>query len=178
MPRRVGFAAHRLSLEEIAEHREVLLEALDVYFQAQNHPFLSRFVGYSDREVADERRKRLYEVEVASAFSVMAVLEAAFRIDYLQRSYRRMKDAISRDFRELHKQKGPRASLEDDIFEVWRAHIRPQGLIGDLRSAFNFRHWVAHGRYWQPKLGRAYDFDTVYALAETVLTDFPLKSAP
>jgi hypothetical protein len=47
-------------------------------------------------------------------------------------------------------------------------------LIGDLRGAFNFRHWLAHGRYWEPKLGRNYDFVTVYGLAASVLSSFPL----
>ena len=47
-------------------------------------------------------------------------------------------------------------------------------LIGDLRGAFRFRHWLAHGRYWNPKLGQKYDFVSVYSLAANVLGDFPL----
>jgi len=40
--------------------------------------------------------------------------------------------------------------------------MRP--LISELRSVFKFRHWLAHGRFWQ--IGRKYDFQTLYLLAD------------
>jgi hypothetical protein len=175
MPRRVGFSDRHLSLEEIAQHHKDLEQALRLYFREGHDLFAQRFFGYAASELAAELSERLYEIEVASAFSVMAALEAAFRIDYLLRNYEKRKDPVSRDLRALHKRKGTNASLEDDIFRVWSAHISPPSIIGDLRGAFNFRHWLAHGRYWQPKLGRAYDFATIYALAEAVLNGFPLE---
>jgi len=48
-------------------------------------------------------------------------------------------------------------------------------MIGELRGAFKFRHWLAHGSYWPPKLGRRYDFTFVYSLADDVLNAFPLQ---
>jgi len=45
-------------------------------------------------------------------------------------------------------------------------------LIGELKGAFRFRHWLAHGRYFQP--GRKYDYRGLYVLAINVLTNFPL----
>ena len=41
-------------------------------------------------------------------------------------------------------------------------------LVGDIRSAFGYRHWLAHGRYCVAKLGRQYDFASVYNLAREV----------
>jgi len=38
-------------------------------------------------------------------------------------------------------------------------------LINALQGAFKYRHWLAHGRYWVPKYGQKYDFDSVYVLA-------------
>ena len=32
-------------------------------------------------------------------------------------------------------------------------------------TAFKYRHWLAHGRYWEPKLGRIYDYYSLYDLA-------------
>ena len=47
-------------------------------------------------------------------------------------------------------------------------------LIGDLRRvAFNFRNWLAHGRYLV-RDGQKYDYATIYALAATTLNSFPL----
>jgi hypothetical protein len=48
-------------------------------------------------------------------------------------------------------------------------------LIGELRSAFKFRNWLAHGRYWTPKLGRNYDFESLYLLADAVFSPLPLR---
>jgi hypothetical protein len=44
-----------------------------------------------------------------------------------------------------------------------------------LKAAFLYRHWLAHGRYWKPKLGRVHDFDSLYLLAQTVMARLPLK---
>jgi hypothetical protein len=48
-----------------------------------------------------------------------------------------------------------------------------RSLIGELRGAFRFRHWLAHGRYWTPKLGRRYNYEDVYALADETFKSFP-----
>jgi hypothetical protein len=111
---------------------------------------------------------------MASALTILSALEAAFRIDYLQRCYLRQKDPLSRAFRDLHRRKQTRVRLETEIFDIWKEYTDVEAkLISDLRGAFNFRHWLAHGRYWEPKLGRKYDFVTVYALAAIVLSSFP-----
>ena len=47
--------------------------------------------------------------------SLLAAVEAAFRIDYLQRCYQRKKDGVSRQFWEIYKEKETRASLEDEL---------------------------------------------------------------
>ena len=177
MARRVRFSGRRLSLEGIARHHRDLQEALRLYYRPGHDGFESRFLGYSAADIARDLAACLGEVDVASSFSVIAMLEAAFRIDYLQRNYQKRRDPISRDFRKLHKGRGSKASLEDEILDVWRAHTRQRRLIGDLRGALNFRHWVAHGRYWQPKLGRAYDFATIHVLAEAALAAFQLENA-
>jgi hypothetical protein len=65
--------------------------------------------------------------------------------------------------------------LDEDIFEAWRQnHPDSQKVIGELRGAFLLRDWFAHGRYWEPKLGRKYDFDYVYTLADVVFDNLSL----
>jgi len=67
-------------------------------------------------------------------------------------------------------------SLEDDILEMWKTYSTVSArIIGDLRGAFRFRHWVAHGRYWVPKFGQNYDFGAIYTLADEVFLTFPLE---
>jgi hypothetical protein len=89
-----------------------------------------------------------------------------------------MKDDLSRAFRLIWRSRKKRVSLDEDILEAWKKHSSAsKQLIGELRGAFNFRHWLAHGRYWVPKFGRRYDFIFVYSLADDVLSAFPLENA-
>jgi hypothetical protein len=176
MASRVGFSGQQRSLREIALHHKDLEAALRAYFSMASQRSPGRFLGYTPHELSDELAERLVEIDIASSLAVLATVEAEFRVDYLQRCYRRKKDDLSRSFRKLYARKAARASLEDDIFGLWKSHEPDTSrLIGDLRGAFHFRHWLAHGRYWVPKLGRKYDYVGVYTLALDVLGTFPLE---
>ena len=71
---------------------------------------------------------------------------------------------------------GNRASLEDEILEAWRDHADgARQVVSELRGAFKYRHWLAHGRYWVPKLGRKFDYHGIHLLAQTVFDSFPFE---
>jgi hypothetical protein len=163
------------ALEELAEYHNDIVFALKVHFGQLLSSLASDF---RQRDlVASTLTERLDETDRRSAFFILAAVEAAFRIDYQIRCQTKMKDDLSRTFRNKWKSKEARVSLDEDIFEAWRNYSTGSGrLISELRSAFNFRHWVAHGSYWTPKLGRTkYDFLSVYNLADDVLSAFPLQ---
>jgi hypothetical protein len=115
------------------------------------------------------------ETDRRSSLAVLVLIEAAFRVDYRYRCENRLKDPLSRAFRDKYKRRQERVSLEEELFDAWSEHEPgAHALIGDLRGAFRFRHWLAHGCYWVPKLGRKYDFDHLYRLADAVFSAFPL----
>ena len=144
-------------------------EAIHLYYTATSPGFDVRFAYYTEDEVLAERDERLYEAGAASAMTVLASIEASFRVDYLRRCYAKYRDRLSRALYTLYQDKGPRVSLSEDLLEVWKDHgAVPARLVGDIRSAFGYRDWLAHGRYWVPKLGRQYDFASVYNLARDV----------
>jgi hypothetical protein len=173
MASRTTFSGLHIGLPEIAEHHQDLESSLRLYFSAASPTFAVRFFGHSNTEVAEVLGERIDEAELTSTLAVLASLEAAFRIDYLQRCYQRGKDPVSRAFREIYKEKQQRASLDRDIFETWRNNASvPRSIFRELHDAFNFRHWLAHGRYWTPKSPR-FDFNDVFTLAEIVLRNFP-----
>ena len=153
------------ALADIAEYHNDVVSSLKLYFSFGRRP----------DEVAPELTDRLEETDLRSSFVVLARLEAAFRVDYEYRCQKKMKDDLSRAFRTIYKSRKTRVSLEEDIFETWKQNSTGSSqLIGELRGAFKFRHWLAHGQYWRPKLGRKYDFSYVYLLAENVLNALPL----
>ena len=139
--------------------------SLKLYFSSNSKTYEERFMAYSTEELASELRERINELSHTSCLSLLSTLEATFRIDYLQRNYTKTKDPLSRSLRVLFNQKENRASLESDILEIWKEHVsgaEASQLIKDLKGALKYRHWLAHGRYWQPRLGRPnYDYDSI-----------------
>ena len=171
---RVTFSKRNVNISDFALHHSDMEESLRLYFSPSAPTFDVRFFGDTIAEVNARLEQRLTEVDMTSALTVLSALEAVFRVDYLQRCYRREKDPLSRAFRDLHRKRQQRANLETEIFDIWKEYtdVEPK-LISDFRGAFNFRHWLAHGRYWEPKLGRKYDFVTIYGLAANALSSFP-----
>jgi hypothetical protein len=170
---KVSFSGENLGLDEIANHHNDITDALSLFFSSASPAFLSRFAGWSNPEVHAELERRKAELDLNSTMNLLASIEAAFRVDYLQRCYQKKKDSLSYNFRDIYKEKGSRASLEDDILGAWKVH-RPDcaQIVGALRGAFKFRHWMAHGRYWKPKLGQNYDFTSVYELSLATFSNF------
>ncbi len=174
MGNRVSLSGENLGLDEIANHHMDVNDSLRNYFSVASPSYRQRFAGYAHQEVVDELAIRVLENEKSSILTMLSALEAVFRIDYLQRCDRKQKDKLSRVFRDLHKKKGSRVGLEDEILGAWKDNTSvPAVLIGDIRGAFKYRHWLAHGRYWTPKLGQKYDYDSIYFLANEVQRTFP-----
>jgi hypothetical protein len=165
------------AIEAIAEYHNDVDRSLRLYFSEASPSFSTQFFGFRPEEIQIELAARLEETDQRSAFFVLTTLEAAFRVDYECRCRKKMKDRLSRGFRTIYKDQGTRVNLEQDIFEAWSENAPGlRQLVGELRGAFRFRHWLAHGSYWVPKLGRRkYDFNFVYALADDVLNTFPLQ---
>jgi hypothetical protein len=151
MPKRVTLAQQAISILDVATYHQDADSALRLFFTGANPNFALRFVGKPPSEIDVELADRLNETDLRSSLAILTRLEAAFRIDYLQRCQKRKRDPVSRAFRALYKEQGRNVRLEDDIFVTWRKeHLQTGPLIGELVGAFKFRHWLAHGSYWQP----------------------------
>lgn len=173
--KRVGFSRQHLELDEIGRHHLDVETSIRTYFVFGNIRSAARFAGYTSEEIRWEMNSLLEEQDRAASMNLLAALEAAFRVDFLQRCYRRRKDPVSREFRELYALKGIYVSLEEDIFQVWKRRSSVSSIvISHLKGAFKYRHWLAHGRYWVPKFGR-YDYHAIYALAEAIFDSFPFE---
>lgn len=177
MAKKVSFSNQHQEMSQIENHRTDVTVATKEYFRPRTGEYPERFLGYSITELKFELNLRLNEIDITSSLNLLSAIEAAFRIDYLQRCYMRKKDPLSRTFREIHKLKGSKASLEDDILDSWKQNTTAlKEILGHLKGAIKFRHWIAHGRYWEPKLGRTkYDYQSVYQLAQLVFLNFPFE---
>ena len=166
MPRRVSLSGQNLSLSDIKDYYDDSKSALTLYFSLHSFDYNYRFVHYNINEIEQELQARLDELDRLTSFSILSSLEASLRMDYLTRCNQKKKDALSRKMRRIYQIRGSRPSLEDDILRLWKETFPEyKGFISEVITAFKYRHWLAHGRYWEPKLGRIYDYYSLYELA-------------
>lgn len=174
MAKKFSFSEQNLSIDEIAYYKQDLEKAIRFYYN--NYVGNKKFLNYSNNEINEEMRLRLKELEFNAVFMLLSSIEAYFLVDYQIRVEKRLKDKLSREFRSIQKNKQTRVSLEDDILCAWQKHfVGAKEIILRYKSALRFRHWLAHGRYWKPKLGQNYDFDSIYILADTMVKKLQLK---
>lgn len=164
MANRVSFSYEELTLADISAYFENVQAGLFGLFSKQS---IAPHQHYSQNIYDEVLEKSLTELDVSSSFLVLSSLEATIRLDYLRRVYDRRRDSLSRAMRLLHRRKENHARLEGDLIRLWRQETdMSKALLGELAGAFRYRHWLAHGRYWKPKLGRKYDYLSVFGLAQ------------
>lgn len=163
-------------LVDISHHHLTAEASLRLYYSQTNPSYQIAFAGYRPTEVAAELRERIVETEARSILVIIARLEAAFRTDYLSRAKSKAADPLTIDLRRLYKRRRGRARLDEDILEVWRDHLGPAGraVVSKLRGMLHYRHWLAHGRYWQ--LGTKHAYNDVFLVADAILTGFGLQA--
>ena len=168
---KVAFSSAHSSLSEIAGYysdSEYALEAF--YFEL--HPG-DRFLGYSKEELQEELKERKQVLDRMCSLDLLAAIEARLRIDYLMRCQKKYKDALSREFRRIYKEKENKASLVGDILKHWkRLHPVHKARLDNFQKVLDYRNWLAHGRYWQPNRSPhifKYDYLEVYMLTKDIL---------
>ena len=166
MANKVSFSNQELSFKDIQNYHSTLTKALLEFYKSATDVC---FVGYTSTEMRQELEGRLSELDKSSCLSLFASIEALLRINYLQRCEQKRKDTISRKMREIYLSKANKASLEDDILEIWKQEPCLTSIASQIKAAFKYRHWLAHGRYWTPKFGRKYDFDYLYTLGSEIV---------
>ena len=137
--------------------REAILETRPGVSEGLTDP---RLAGTAPGEILKHFDLVLGEVDHQVCLSLIAAAEAAIRVDFFDRVYNRKKDPASRHLRQLPSAKNGRRSRRvrlGDILAVW-ASERPTSKrpIARFRGALRYRDWLAHGRYWVPKLSMPY----------------------
>ena len=161
-------SGQHLGIADIVSHYTDCRSALRSYFsKPAEDP--ERFATLSKGEISQDLITRLEELELTQSLVVLAAIEAMFRVDFEKRCSGRKRLPLVSEFRQLRRTKSRRISFDEDILELWKAHgLLASTLVGDIRSAMNLRHWLAHGRYWTAKLGRRYDFDSLVDLMDAL----------
>ena len=131
----------------------------------------SPFDGKTLSEVDAYFNSVLEEVDHHVCLSLIASAESAIIVDFRRRIADRKKDVVSRSFIELFKLKDRdvrKVKFDDDILQTWASQSRGcKKAIGEFRGALNYRHWLAHGRYWE--CDSSYHPETVMKIIQEML---------
>ena len=159
----------QVSLEDVWDHYELTRDSLVRRKESIKQNLLTgrgstepRFLGMSLDDIDEFFNNELNEIDHRTCLFLIAAAEAVLVVDFLNRVGGRKKDTISKNFRNIFKnecEKNPKnVRLDKHILYIWRDRDgKTKSLIGDFRGALNYRHWLAHGRHWTPKLGQYYD---------------------
>ncbi len=174
--------ARILSIAEILDNREIFKKSISYYInnnindveidilKSIEDGVIDLFQISNDIEIDKNKqlltkykKNKINELDTLISFSLMATFEAYLRRDYLVRGqFTTTHDTLSSEIVKLYNTKEERAKLEDEILFIWCTHAPSNGikiLSNELIRLFKYRHWIAHGRYWPPKLARQdYDF--------------------
>lgn len=180
---KVAFSNEHSSIEDVEEYYVDSAASLNGYFNFSTAivSFSARFVGYSRADFDAELKSRKDTLDRMCSFEILAAIEARFRVDYLTRCQEKKKDELSRKLREIYKIRANKAKLVDDILVAWR-EVFPEHKtrLDKLQRALDFRHWIAHGRYWQSKTSPhiyRYDYLGVYLLAADLFSNLNLHDS-
>jgi hypothetical protein len=103
--------------------------------------------------------------------NLLSATEAALRVDFWNRVHDKQRDKLSRVFRQLVKKFDERIALEDHLLDAWMdCQPDTKSRAGDFIGALKLRNWLAHGRYWTPKLARqSYSPGDVFDICDGLL---------
>ncbi|WP_236191684.1 hypothetical protein [Pseudomonas pharyngis] len=175
--KRIDFNPSGLNLDliDIAHHFELMNSAMASYYNDNGASFLTRYTFSTPQQIELEYKDARREFEVTVCLTILAALEASFRLDYLVRVDRKLKDELSRAFIKIYRRNKNRVGFED-LLDAWKRHAPSStDYVRELKGALAFRNWMAHGRYWVPQLARTHGYTDIYRLAYNIFDNFPFE---
>jgi len=187
--RRVAVSSNRSTVPEVWRHYQAMHAAIARSADAARRSLTNgtapddlELLGKSTEEANSYFESLFDETDKQACLFLIAAAEAAIRVDFLIRVHERRKDHVSRAFRGICSSMGAHGSrmrirLEDDILDTWAAEIpQTRTCIVAFKAALRYRNWLAHGRYWVPKLGQEYDPSGLVQIISEVLNRMGVKN--
>lgn len=174
--RRVSFSGDEKSIDSILSwYEDQRIAILDyrnkINLNLTNPEVLKadKFIGLTNDDINEYFQSSIDELEHLVCFDLISATEAKLRLDFLSKVYNKDKSSIAIKFRELEKIYPNKISLENHIIDTWKAYKEAEKKrFSEFIGLLNYRHWLAHGRYWKPKLGQTYNPDNTYQIVENI----------
>lgn len=179
----VDFWENKPTVEGIDNYYSQTLALIEKRFSTtENQDYNTEFAEYTESEVLEMHKQQIIELSIESSLILLAYIESMFRTDLVKRlENRKLRDNLSKYFKSQHNpsRKVYQIGL-DVIFEGWKFHYgnitNPmRDIINTLPQYFDYRNWVAHGRYWRFKESnyeRKYSYNSIKMLLDRINVEF------
>lgn len=184
----IKFNIDKPTPEKIWDVYDHYKRSLDYYFDpSQNVDFKEEFAGLSNEEIDEQKRSLLDELSLRSSFYLLTYIETLFRTDFILRIESNKKgytDILTKEYKKIYKPTDRlySYSLKDVIFKNWKRYINGKqyskemrDILNTLPQYFDFRNWIAHGRYWvfkEPNYKQKYNYDQIRIVLSQIETYF------
>lgn len=174
--RKVSFSGDEKSIDSILSwYEDQRIAILDYRNKINSNltnpeaPKADKFIGLTNDDINEYFQRSIEELEHLVCFDLISATEAKLRLDFLSKVYNKDKSLLAIKFRELNKIHANKISLENHIINSWKENKDfEKKRFSEFIGLLNYRHWLAHGRYWTPKFGRTYNPDNTYQLVESI----------
>ena len=158
----IQFSDNVLTPEEIEHYYRDMEKSIEMRFnKEQNANYVGDFLGYTDEEIISSKKELLQELSIEASFFLLAYIESLFRKDFILRinaGRKKYRDNITKEYKSIYdpNKRVYSYSLVDVIFSTWKQYVSPnskelEDVLRTLPQYYDFRNWIAHGRYWVPK---------------------------
>lgn len=174
------------TLDEIREWRNDVVDALVCQRASVQRSIRTgsvgwhRFVGMTESDLDAWYDAQRRELDRLTVLNLVASAEATVKVDFFRRVGQRLKDPLSRAYRNWHATLSAKRQLRPDfddgeILDVLKkAHVMDNNIVGQYRECLRARHWLGHGRYWaKPVEVDQLDPDDVFDRATAFLRAIP-----
>jgi len=130
-----------------------------------------RYRDQSLDELREQFASARRHLQYAAMLHLLTTAEALLRLAFEDLSKRKTKPAIFRRFRKIGRERGEKIRMEEDILDTW-VEVYPETArsIREFKGVVPLRDWLAHGRYWNPKIGRpVFEVRDVFDIASEML---------
>lgn len=149
IPSSFQLSGNAITLNDVGDYYDKSRQAIEQYYDPSVvNPLL---VGLSPKAIKAMRDKLLRELSIECGMMLMSAVEAALRTDFVLRCRKSRKEQIDRDFKlvlervkELYQ-----IRIKEDLIDRWaKEYPTDKHSFSLLKNRFDYRNWVAHGRYW------------------------------
>lgn len=153
----VDFWENKPTAEEIEEYYWQTLAFIEKRFsKTENQNYHNEFAAFTEPDVLEMYKQQKIELSIEASLILLAYIESMFRTDLVKRlENRKLRDNLSKYYKSQYNPAKRVYQIGlDVIFEGWKSHYgnisnQMRDIINTLPQYFDYRNWVAHGRYWR-----------------------------